>query len=139
MDNKIKHLEMIENVIQRMASNSFQLKGWAVTLVTILGGLSAAGSDKRFILVSFIPCLAFWFLDSYYLQLERKFRCLYKKVVTLSEDQIDFCMDMKNIQYSAEDAKRTCYCKCLFSASECGFYLPICAAIVLLAFFLKVI
>jgi len=30
--NKIKHLEMIEAVIERMAKNSFQLKGWAMTL-----------------------------------------------------------------------------------------------------------
>ena len=32
-DNKIKHLEMVQDVIKRMASNSFILKGWAVTLV----------------------------------------------------------------------------------------------------------
>jgi len=34
MENKIKHLEMIQGVINRMASNSFALKGWAVTLVS---------------------------------------------------------------------------------------------------------
>lgn len=32
MDNKLKHLELIQGVINRMASNSFKLKGWAVTL-----------------------------------------------------------------------------------------------------------
>ena len=31
MDNKIKHLEMIEAIIERMANNSFLLKGWAIT------------------------------------------------------------------------------------------------------------
>ena len=30
---KIRHLEMIQAVITRMASNSFMLKGWAVTLI----------------------------------------------------------------------------------------------------------
>lgn len=34
MENKIKHPEMIESIIERMGSNSFQLKGWAVTLVS---------------------------------------------------------------------------------------------------------
>ena len=42
-EQKIKHLEMIEAVIERMGNNSFQLKGWAVTLVGIIGGLSAQG------------------------------------------------------------------------------------------------
>jgi len=31
MENKIKHLEMLQNVIARMASNSFIIKGWSVT------------------------------------------------------------------------------------------------------------
>ena len=33
MDKKLKHLELVQSVINRMASNSFMLKGWAVTLV----------------------------------------------------------------------------------------------------------
>ena len=39
MENKIKYLEMIQSVINRMANNSFCLKGWTVTLVSgfILG------------------------------------------------------------------------------------------------------
>ena len=39
--NKIKHLEMIEAVIERMAKNSFQLKGWAMTLVAAVGALAS--------------------------------------------------------------------------------------------------
>ena len=33
MENKLKHLQMIQGIINRMASNSFALKGWSVTLV----------------------------------------------------------------------------------------------------------
>ena len=33
MDNKHKHLELVQGVVNRMASNLFMLKGWAVTLV----------------------------------------------------------------------------------------------------------
>lgn len=33
MNNKIKHLEMIENIIERMSKNCFQLKSWTMTLV----------------------------------------------------------------------------------------------------------
>ena len=73
MENKIKHLEMIENVIQRMAGNSFHLKGWAVTIVGIIGGFSANMCDKRFFVLAFVPLVMFWFLDAFYLQLERKY------------------------------------------------------------------
>ena len=54
-EKKIKHLEMIEAVIERMAKNSFQLKGWAMTLVAAIIALSAKDADRRFILFGIIP------------------------------------------------------------------------------------
>ena len=36
MDAKLKHLEMIQGVINRMANCSFLLKGWSVTLIAAL-------------------------------------------------------------------------------------------------------
>ena len=50
---------MIEAIIERMAKNSFQLKGWSMTLIALVGAISAQGSDKRFILLAFIPILGF--------------------------------------------------------------------------------
>ena len=49
MEKKIKHLEMIERVIERMARNSFQLKAWAMALVALVGALAAKDADKRFL------------------------------------------------------------------------------------------
>ena len=42
MENKVAHLEMIQRVIARMASNSFLIKRWSVTLVVALFALAAA-------------------------------------------------------------------------------------------------
>ena len=58
-DNKIKHLEMIQAVINRMASNSFMLKGWALTLVAGIMALSAKDTDKMYFLVAYIPIIIF--------------------------------------------------------------------------------
>ena len=33
LENKLKHLELVQGVVNRMSNNSFLLKGWAVTLV----------------------------------------------------------------------------------------------------------
>lgn len=46
VDYKVPHLEMIQGVINRMARNSFALKGWAVTLVAGIFALSSKNTDK---------------------------------------------------------------------------------------------
>lgn len=60
-EKKIKHLEMIEAIIERMAKNCFQLKGWAMTLVALVGTLGSQGSEKKFMLLAFIPVIDFVF------------------------------------------------------------------------------
>lgn len=137
-EKKMKHLEMVEGIIERMGNNSFQLKGWAVTLVSVIGALSAQGSDRRFFLLSFLPLVAFWLLDSFYLQKERKYRNLYKNISIKEESNIDFNMDIRNIVMSGKEASRICYFKCLFSITEVLFYGVIAVAVLVLAFILKV-
>ena len=80
MENKLKHLEMVQSVINRMANNSFMLKGWAVTLVAGIFVLAGKDTDKLYFLVAYIQVIVFWGLDSYYLLQERLYRGLYEKV-----------------------------------------------------------
>jgi hypothetical protein len=80
-DDKAKHLALIQGAITRMASNSFFLKGWSVTLATAMFGLAAKESQPRLALLALLPILAFWGLDGYYLGYERRFRDLYKTAV----------------------------------------------------------
>jgi hypothetical protein len=42
MERKLKHLELIQGVINRMAHCSFLLKGWSVILISGLFALGAA-------------------------------------------------------------------------------------------------
>lgn len=93
MENKIKHLEMIQGVINRMANNSFLLKGWSVILVSALFALAAKDTNIIFILLAYFPALAFWILDGYFLHQEKLFRKLYDKVRGLDEAEVDFSMD----------------------------------------------
>lgn len=136
-EKKIKHLEMIEAVIERMAKNSFQLKGWTMTLIAVVGTIVTQGSDKRFILLAFFPILGFWILDSFYLQQERKFKQLYKNVTEKNEKDVDFNLDTSKASGTVDEMKRLCFCRCLFSSSEIWFYPLIAAALVVLAIALK--
>ena len=93
MDNKIKHLEFIQGVINRLASDSFRMKGWCVVLVAALFILLAREGRIEFIAVALVPVIAFWGLDGYFLRQERLYRALYDHVRTLQEDEIDFSMN----------------------------------------------
>lgn len=46
MEKKFKHLDLIQGIINRMASNSFMLKGWAVTLMVGIFALASKDTDK---------------------------------------------------------------------------------------------
>ena len=72
-----QHLEFIQNVITRMNSNSFQIKQFAVLIVTGLLGVYAANKNVLVIFIGVLPTLVCWFLDAYYLKMERQFRGLY--------------------------------------------------------------
>jgi len=77
-DNDIvKELELIQNIIDRQAENSFRIKGWTVTLVVVA---LLFRTDNFQLLVAFVPLIAFWGLDAYYLRVERQYRALYEKV-----------------------------------------------------------
>jgi len=79
---RIKHLEMIQLVVARLGTDSFLVKGWAVTLNAALLGFAISGKDWRLAAVAVIPTLALWQLDTYYLRAERLFRQLYETVRT---------------------------------------------------------
>ena len=94
MDRKIKHLEFIQSVINRLASDSFRMKGWCVVLVAALFILLAREGHVEFVAVALIPVIAFWGLDGYFLCQERLYRVLYGHVRALEEDEIDFSMNV---------------------------------------------
>ena len=91
---KIKHLEFIQGVINRLASDSFRMKGWCVVLVAALFVVLAREGRIEFVGVALVPVLFFWGLDGYFLWQERLFRALYDHVRTLEEDKIDFSMNV---------------------------------------------
>jgi hypothetical protein len=97
VDKKIKHLEMIQSVIERMGNNSFLIKGWSITLVSAIFLVAVQNQDKTSALWTLFPALIFWFLDGYYLWQERLLRSLYEYVRKLDEKKIDFSMDTSRV------------------------------------------
>ena len=97
-DNKLKHLELIQGVINRLSTNSFLPKGWSVVLVSALFALAAPNSRVAFVYLAYIPAIIFWGLDGFFLWQERLYRVLYDHVRTLKDDDIDFSMNTRPFQ-----------------------------------------
>jgi hypothetical protein len=80
--NRIKHLEMIQAVIARLGTDSFLVKGWAVTVTGAFLGFAIDGEKWELAIAAFIPAILFWGLDAYFLRAERLFRALHTAVRT---------------------------------------------------------
>jgi hypothetical protein len=92
MEAKLQHLQSIQAVIARMATNSFLFKGWSITIASGLAAFAAVESRTALLVLVLVSTALFWGLDGYYLWLERCFIKLYNKVTLKSEGEIDFSM-----------------------------------------------
>lgn len=97
MERKLKHLEFIQTAVNRMARNSFVIKGWTLLLVAAFLAFIARIGDANLMLIAAVPVILFWALDGYYLHQERLFKALYNSVRELDESDIDFSMDTSEL------------------------------------------
>lgn len=113
-------------MITRMATNSFYLKGWSVTLVAATFALSITTPNVLLTLIALIPALAFWMLDAYYLREERAFRRLYDNVRSKREGVAPFSMDPSKLKDDVESTEEVAT-----SGSQSWFHGAIVAVVVL--------
>ena len=77
---RIHHLEMIQTVISRLATDGFLMKGWAITLATAVFGFGLQSKSWPLALFAMPSSFALWALDAYFLRCERLFRELFRRV-----------------------------------------------------------
>lgn len=118
-DILFKEVETIQDIIKRMASNSFLIKGWTVTLVV---GVFLLKVEYYQMLIAFIPLIAFWYLDAYFLRQERLYRELYKWVINNRLNSQEKILDMNAYRF---DKQVISIGKIMFSLTLIWFYLPI--------------
>ena len=95
----LKEIEIIQDIIKRMAFNSFMIKGWAITLVVVT--LLLKGTDYQ-VWIAFIPLLVFWFLDACFLWQERMYRKLYYWVINNRLKTEEYLFDMNAYRFKDE-------------------------------------
>lgn len=114
-EEQIKHLEMIQAVITRMASNSFAIKGWTITLVSAILVVAHEIAGWPYLLIALIPAIVFWGLDAYYLRLERIFRKLYDTIRLQQYNEWGkdpFTFDISTMRNQVKNWFVTCWATC---------------------------
>ncbi len=123
----IKEIDIIQDVIKRMAFNSFMIKGWAITLVVVT--LLLKGTEYQ-VWIAFIPLLVFWFLDAYFLWQERMYRKLYEWVINNRLKTEEYLFDMNAYRFEGEVQSRF---RIMFSITLGWFYGSIAILIIIYA------
>jgi hypothetical protein len=125
-----KQLDYIHDIVTRLSGNSFQMKAWNVALAAAAIGFAASKDSKPgFAVLGFVPSLAFWGLDAYYLGLERLYRRLYELAIVSPNPSL-------NLNAGALGRKN--WFAAAMSASVVGLHAPMLAVVLtvsLLRFF----
>ena len=126
---KIEYLQMIQDVINRMATTSSVFKGFVAMIIIGVTSLKLDEPNTEVLYIVGALIVIFAVLDYYYLKLELGFRRLYDEVA-LNQHPIDFEMKPETTWKGFWD-----FVICLKSFSIWGFYLPIFLIVIALLFF----
>ena len=125
-----KHLEIMQGVITRMAENSRSCKVWCVTLISAILVLVARTGEADHALIALAPTALFYFLDAYYLSLERGFRCSYRSFVRKIHDGQASLSDLYTVVPASSITQGTLWAMCR-SFSVPPFYAVVAGTVLL--------
>lgn len=77
-----KEIDLIQACINRMAQKSFIIKGWLIALATVILALLPEKIDIKMLCAIVVAItICFWYLDAFFLRLERLYRWKYEWVI----------------------------------------------------------
>jgi hypothetical protein len=124
---RLKHLEMLQSLITRMAGYGVSFKSYCITVATTVIGFGFTLHRPLISALALLPVVAFAFADAQYLRVERRFRRLFNSVRAESWDQ------MPSFEINLEQAPRESYWNAATSWSILGFYAPLALVALLTA------
>jgi hypothetical protein len=125
-----KEVDLVQSIIERMGNNSFFIKGAAITLVA--ASLLLQGGEYHY-LAAFLPWFMFWYLDGYFLRIERLYRKLYEWLIANRLTSEEYLLDMSRKNLEARFGKKVApQWKVMFSQTLIIFYGLLLLLIILL-------
>ena len=94
-DDDRQYLQLMQDNIVRMANNSANCKNWMITLSAGFLALSCSINELNgWLILAIVPVFVFWYLDTLYLEMERKMR----------NRELDFIIKAKSGDFDAYKA-----------------------------------
>lgn len=91
----LKEIDLIQACINRMAQNSFMIKGWTISLVAVVLAVLPESFDLTGLcLIGIVATLCFWYLDAFFLRTEKLYRWKYEWVLEKRLSCEDFCYNL---------------------------------------------
>ena len=136
------YIKLLQDVINRMAGNSANCKTWLLTIVVAVITFSATKDVTKVVLLMLIGTdVLFYFLDVYYLYLERQFRLIENRFV--NDEKPEGVADRNILLYSfgaknelTRKDKVHEYIEALTSFSTWSLYLAVLIVLIILYFIL---
>ena len=79
-DLRMKHLELIQAIVTRIANYGGTLKNYCITLTTAVSGFAITLHRPIVALLALLPIVVFGILDAPFVRIERRFRGLFDTV-----------------------------------------------------------
>ena len=113
-----KELDLIQEVIKRMANNAFQVKTWMITGLSAVAALKGellfqSSSENSYnwaglglSIAMLVIIVGFWYLDAFFLRTEKLYRKLYQWVVENRSKTNDYLYDLNTFKRSLSENTR---------------------------------
>lgn len=134
------HLEFLQDIISRLSSKSSTCKNWCITLTSAFILLSLRlENGSQYILLSYIPILIFFILNTYYVYLERSFRRAYEAFIEKLHQEKLQINDIYKISPQSEENSYQCqnFRSAMGSTSILIFYLPLLMIVIVITLMIK--
>lgn len=115
-----KEIDLIQDVIKRMANNSFLLKGWMISIVVGVLALTKdtlVTDDITYLsLILCLPLIVFWYLDAFFLHKEKCYRKLYDWVIAnrKTNDDYQYSLNYERFESEVKSVLRLMFSNTLF-------------------------
>jgi hypothetical protein len=121
---RVKHLEMLQGLVTRMAGYGVSSKSYCITVVTAVLGFSFTLHRPAVAALALIPLIAFALLDAQHLRNERRFRGLFEESRKEGWDAVP------TFEINLVAAPMVPYRKALCSWSILNFYLSLAGVVI---------
>lgn len=133
-----KEIDLIQGCINRMAHNSFVVKGWLISLIAVVLGLFSKNFNINLLcLICLIITWCFWYLDGFFLKTERLYRWKYEWIIKKRLTTDENCYNLNPYEESmwlknkdGQARKKPKILRIMFTKTLTPIYLPMVVLII---------